>query len=272
MKNFVSVLSLSLSMLFSTVSGYSETISTTFNIYPTEVWTTINNRKTASYTLTNTTNSPVIIHVMPDFLRVGKYGQSGKSPYMNDQMIGNSNDEQFTLLDVQVSEPYVIVRPRQNKIVRVSFSVSPDAVPGTYRANVIFSPEVSTAKNQTNIQKKNKSTDLGIHVQYVVAQEVSIYANKGTGDAESTTMTCNYDRDANQFVLKIKNTTNWVFNPEVSIYSNSKSDELNHNKIIPVMPKTVAQRKITASVNQTNSPFYIIWKLSNSEGHKVNCS
>lgn len=272
MKKHIPAIGLFIAMIFNTGASYSELIRTSFSIYPIDVSTTIKTRRTVSYSLTNIKDMPIIIHVTSDFLRVGKYGKIADSPYQKDQMLAEYDDQQFALQNVRVSEPYVIIRPRQSKIVRVSFSIPPNAVPGTYRANIIFTPESNTYQENVWNQKTTASDNLGINIHYVLAQEVSIYANKGKGNAESASMTCRYDQQLEQFVLQIRNTSNWIFNPSVSIYSSSRETALTHTKIIPVMPQTQATRFISLSADQKKHSYYLMWALPNSEGHKVNCS
>ena len=123
--------------------------------------------------------------------------QEGKSlkPNYNDNLVPY----------LLISPPILVLRPGEQRKLRVSVLPPANLKQGSYRAYVKFSmlEFANTIKKQPSTNNKKLQISINIHLNTIA----SIYANKGTGQAQ---LTFNCQNKHNKTLLTIKNFSNWL--------------------------------------------------------------
>lgn len=180
-----------------------------FLVAPGHVTFNLSHPDTQTFLVLN--NGDQIIHIRADL----KYYKPNSSILKLGQPIKSNFDDNL-VPNLIISPPVLVLRPGEQRKLRVSVLPPATLNPGSYRAYVKFSMLEFSQTHHHITTKNNKS--LSISINFHLNTIVSIYGNKGQGNAS---LKLNCKKEKNGIRLTATNSTHWIgIN---TVYANKKA-------------------------------------------------
>ncbi|MDF2529471.1 MAG: hypothetical protein K0Q57_351 [Gammaproteobacteria bacterium] len=212
---------------------------------------------TTSFSVVNKDTTPLVLAIDPIYQAAGT---SNPGPFQNDKALADQG--QFSLLPyIRISPAKLNIKPGDARSIRISVRLPANLPAGTYRAGIDFAQQSAPSSNANNV--KLEPNQLSAEVVPLIDQIAALYINVGNGNAQNAQVSC-HTVAAGDIQISANNNTNWIFNPDVSVYSataNTSSSKALTNVIpIPLMAQTSGMREVKWNTTD-KGPYKITWRL-----------
>ena len=219
--------------------------SPAFSIAPGVLHADLKHQRTYVFILQNTGDKLIHLRIHPDFFTVqSKTLAAGKSLVSDKQQRANS------LVPYTIVSPQVLsLQPTEQRDVRVSINLPPNAKPGTYREHIVAKMmEIAEHVNSS------KSSNLGVHLDLLMQIAPVVYADVGHNQAKLH-ITCSKNSKGN-VELHVFNPSPWHYSGFIEGYTD------NMNKPVLKMRAPVFRHSTRDfdSKWKANGKLHLMWR------------